>query len=147
MRGRIYAGCGPTAAALAAARQSYCSSSDLFKITISNQFVFSKFLFTDKKKVYSVFQCNKEELIDEAEKQLKEGYGTIIYMFPLFAGEAGHYVCIYKSQVGIQIVDLQNMHVIVTDNLHRYLKHYESFLIPTEEISKGGRTRRNRRKN
>jgi hypothetical protein len=46
------------------------------------KYVFSKFLFTDKKKVYSVFQCNKEELIDEAEKQLKEGYGTIIYMFP-----------------------------------------------------------------
>lgn len=107
-------------------------------------YLFKKYLFTDKTKIYSGYQCKQDELIEACE-QLKDGYGTIIYME---APIIGHYVCIFKMKGEIKIADLQKGLIIETHELTRYLSHYETFLIPMVE-TKGGRrkTRRKTRKN
>lgn len=111
---------------------------------LSYKFVFNH-LITDKNNNYVLFKCYQDELIEEAVKQFDVGCGTIIYMS---RGDQkyGHYVCIYKSETGIKIADLQKR-TIEPHELTEYLRQYETFLIPTVEPKKGGRRRRKTRKN
>jgi hypothetical protein len=95
-------------------------------------YLFPTFLFTEieKKYEYQKFDTS-EELLRYVTDELKEGYGTMLFMGT--PDKEGHYVCIQKDLEeaggGIAIADLQNGHII--RKLDGYFDPYTTFIVPT----------------